>query len=640
MRDPSTCSRRRKTAFALLVGILLAGLLIARGGQIYRAVFYHSLVQRSLLPPLQTVCSGIETLLSGGGDPWSQVEKRYRDLPIPKALQSPAGIASGTAANRVFLLCLDGASWREIEELGPLENFERLRREGIWTTHLSTILPISSCAWNAIDTGYLPGQTGVLSFFRPGDDWPPRWTPLSAGCFPTTTLAQRVARQGEGVFTIHLMNSVPEQIPSGGAVVGGLWSAKHSFATPGELLEALIERGYAPRLEKKPRLRLLGLLAVLWLVGAAGVFVRLRKRHSGSERFVLPGFTVITIVIVLFAIVYWKRNHDFRTPEYRVRVHLEDELYPRAQIALRLFEQPGWRFGALMLKGIDALSHSYYQIEETRRARYRETDRVLGLVMDRADERTLLVVVSDHGMRSYTKAFDLPAWLYKEGYLTDDAATTRATAVHEFAGNVGCIRLRNPGPGTEIQQRLMALRDPLTGEKLVERVYSLEEAFQGSETAEMPQWVVETNPKYQVLAYERRFWRKEHGRFQSPPSNDPLYSTKTPFGPPIKVYQEWFRGGNHERRGMVGLWGPAVKRMGRVEDIAIEDIAPMLMAALDVPLPEDLPGKAHPEYFTEAFAQAHPLRRVLDPVQPAPSMLTSEIDPETLKTLEALDYLK
>ncbi|MCP4377209.1 MAG: hypothetical protein GY794_13670, partial [bacterium] len=50
--------------------------------------------------------------------------------------------------------------------------------------------------------------------------------------------------------------------------------------------------------------------------------------------------------------------------------------------------------------------------------RYQEYDKLVGRTLDRIDDDTLLVVMSDHGFTSWRRGFDLNAWLRREGYLT------------------------------------------------------------------------------------------------------------------------------------------------------------------------------------------------------------------------------
>ena len=48
---------------------------------------------------------------------------------------------------------------------------------------------------------------------------------------------------------------------------------------------------------------------------------------------------------------------------------------------------------------------------------YRRCDRLLGRVLEKVDENTLLIVLSDHGFNSFRRAFDTNTWLWQQGLL-------------------------------------------------------------------------------------------------------------------------------------------------------------------------------------------------------------------------------
>jgi predicted AlkP superfamily phosphohydrolase/phosphomutase len=49
---------------------------------------------------------------------------------------------------------------------------------------------------------------------------------------------------------------------------------------------------------------------------------------------------------------------------------------------------------------------------------YERMDRLIGRVMEKIDDDTLLLVVSDHGFKSFARCMNLNAWLHQNGYLT------------------------------------------------------------------------------------------------------------------------------------------------------------------------------------------------------------------------------
>src|SRR5207244_2772646 len=48
---------------------------------------------------------------------------------------------------------------------------------------------------------------------------------------------------------------------------------------------------------------------------------------------------------------------------------------------------------------------------------YRRCDALLSAVLDKTDENTLLIVLSDHGFGSFRRSFDTNTWLWQQGLL-------------------------------------------------------------------------------------------------------------------------------------------------------------------------------------------------------------------------------
>ncbi len=71
------------------------------------------------------------------------------------------------------------------------------------------------------------------------------------------------------------------------------------------------------------------------------------------------------------------------------------------------------------------------QIEE----HYRRCDALLSAVLDKADENTLLIVLSDHGFGTFRRAFDTNTWLWQNGLLAlNDGRKPEAHSDEGFAG--------------------------------------------------------------------------------------------------------------------------------------------------------------------------------------------------------------
>jgi predicted AlkP superfamily phosphohydrolase/phosphomutase len=145
---------------------------------------------------------------------------------------------------------------------------------------------------------------------------------------------------------------------------------------------------------------------------------------------------------------------------------------------------------------------------------YEEADRILGRVLDEADARTAVLVISDHGFAPFRRAVHLNNWLAENGYLAlydparpdgkslqggVDWARSRAYAVgfnglylnlfgRETSGTV--TEARKDAVLDEIAEKLLAWRDPANGRAVVSRVYRPRDIYSGAYAALAPDLVV------------------------------------------------------------------------------------------------------------------------------------------------------
>ena len=165
---------------------------------------------------------------------------------------------------------------------------------------------------------------------------------------------------------------------------------------------------------------------------------------------------------------------------------------------------------------------------------YLAMDPVLGSVLDRIDDQTLVMVLSDHGFAPYRRKFSLNTWLLEEGYLVlrDGKARElpesdpKRADVHLFdavdwsrtkAYGIGFNGLylnrvgreaqgivkdaEVPGLLAELAAKLEALRDndpgkPWDGERVVLAADIATEVYTGERVAEAPDIIVGYNSGY------------------------------------------------------------------------------------------------------------------------------------------------
>src|SRR3990170_643097 len=149
---------------------------------------------------------------------------------------------------------------------------------------------------------------------------------------------------------------------------------------------------------------------------------------------------------------------------------------------------------------------------------YRRMDDLVGRTLARLGDDALLLVLSDHGFKSFRRGVNLNTWLRRNGYLTlkdgaqeggdwfkdVDWSRTRAYALG-LNGIYINQRVREPGgivePGPakeelkkELRQKLRGLRDPETNQVAIPDVFDARAVFAGPYVGNAPDLVVGYNP--------------------------------------------------------------------------------------------------------------------------------------------------
>ena len=173
--------------------------------------------------------------------------------------------------------------------------------------------------------------------------------------------------------------------------------------------------------------------------------------------------------------------------------------------------------------------HPAYDPEEARKygdvipQTYRQMDEALSIVLSKTDNKTLLLVLSDHGFGSFRRSVHLNRWLIENGFMNlrntngqegrgifqdVDWSRTRAYALGftsiylNMAGREGqgivsagaeAEKLRQ-----EIIERLIQLKDPDSDEPVVHRVYVGKEIYPGPQAENGPDLVVGFRPGYRA----------------------------------------------------------------------------------------------------------------------------------------------
>ncbi len=231
---------------------------------------------------------------------------------------------------------------------------------------------------------------------------------------------------------------------------------------------------------------------------------------------------------------------DFRSQTELVmkeRIRLFDQVFKDYNDGLFFFYFSSTDLDAHMFYNMIDPSHPSYDPELAKKfgdvipSVYRDVDSVVGKVLDKIDDSTTLIVMSDHGFAPFKRAVNLNSWLLQQGYVKlkpgakqedvqyydkVDWSRTRAYGLG-FNGLYVNLRSRERSgivlPSekkkllSEISEKLLQLRDPENGQKVVDRVYLAEDVYSGANLAYAPDLVVGYSRGY------RASWETTIGSF-------------------------------------------------------------------------------------------------------------------------------
>lgn len=225
---------------------------------------------------------------------------------------------------------------------------------------------------------------------------------------------------------------------------------------------------------------------------------------------------------------------------------------------------------------------------------YRRCDALLSAVLDKVDENTLLVVLSDHGFGTFRRAFDTNTWLLQNGLLTlkdnrkpgdssEGIAAVDWSKTYAYAMGLGGIYLNFKGresggileEGSEaervrraIQTGLAAFPDAQTERAAIRSVSRREELYSGAFVENSPDLLVNFHRGFRVS------WQSAVGGFAHSMLENNM--------------RRW--SGDHivDPESVPGIL--FMNRVTRNGQPAIIDLAPTVLNYLGVPVPGSMEG--------------------------------------------------
>jgi len=220
-------------------------------------------------------------------------------------------------------------------------------------------------------------------------------------------------------------------------------------------------------------------------------------------------------------------------------------------------------------------------------------DEFIGKVLKEIDDETLLIIVSDHGFTSFERAVSINTWLVENGFMTlnkeldenEDGSLFKyvdwsKTKAYSLGFNSIYINVKDrESKGIvedrekiveEIISKLEDLKDKKTGKKAINKAYKREEIYNGNLIGDAPDIVIGFNPGYRMA------WQTAIGGF----TKDVL----------IDNTKKW--DGDHlvDPVFVPGVLFSNIKF--NKKSASQMDIAPTVLDALGIEIPQNLDGKS------------------------------------------------
>jgi len=532
------------------------------------------------------------------------------------------------AKHKVLLVGLDGATFDLIKpwvESGELPTFATLMHEGSYGEMRTVLPPLTAPAWTTMMTGANPGQHGLVDFWA-RDFSGYSFRLLNASFRACPCLWDIASTANRHVIVLNVPMTYPPTTVNGVMVSGmdtpGL-NAQYTFPT--ELKSELNE-------------------AVGKYVITSDDWLYSRRRQYDKARAELLN----AIEIRFAAATYLLERYPW---------DLAMIVFTATDGAAHFF----WKFMDTAHVLYDAQSAARYG--KTILEVYKKVDTKLAAFISTLPKGTVLFIVSDHGNGPVSdRAIHLNAWLEQKGLLYYKRGSARErwqrllsqTALRAlrslrqqmrswipyqmqtkleallpgggkliesslasaqidwsktkaFSEEVrGSIWINLKGrdaqgtvsPGAEYESiceqiisDVSELRDPRTGERLIKRAYRREELYHGPHANLEPDIILEPRDTIQIF-------RKYNGFGETKPvhilSKAELSAADTT--------------GHHLMNGIFLVRGPGVKAGHEISGVRIQDVAPTVLYAMDLPVPTWMDGHVVRDAFEASYLAQHPVQ--------------------------------
>lgn len=519
---------------------------------------------------------------------------------------------------RVLVIGLDGATFDLIKPwaaAGELPTLDRLLHEGAHGPLLSTIPPMTAPAWTSFATGTNPGKHGLYDWIaREAGSY--RFSAVTAANATAPTIYTLLSQAGRRVCSLNIPMTYPP-MPVNGVMVSGLPapSTQVTLTFPPGLYDEILE--------------------------AVGDYILYPDPGQAYSDAGVDAFLELL----------------YRTTDLRARTL--DFLCRR---------EP-WDFAMAVFNGTDTVSHALWKymdpehpLHDPSRAAhygnairdyYRFLDQHLATIVERLEDDTTLIVMSDHGFGPFHKFIHVNNWLMREGLMhlkSEPRARLKGALfrlgmapmnVYDMLMRLGLGALKREvvrGQGQGLLKALFLSFEDVDWQRTV--AYSLGNVGQITlnVAGREPFGAVQPGADYERVrdAIIARLWqlRDPEGGEQVVEAvyrREEIYSgDQTERAPDIvfiprrleyfgfgeyefgshKIIEAMKRGisGTHRMNGIFLAYGAGIQPGVTVEGAQIVDLAPTILHLMGEPIPDHMDGRVFHEILTGDLRWRQPQR--------------------------------
>jgi predicted AlkP superfamily phosphohydrolase/phosphomutase len=532
---------------------------------------------------------------------------------------------------KALIIGLDGASLDLLlpwVEAGYLPGFSRMIEKGGFGQLESVPNQRSAAAWTSFQTGTNPGKHGIFEFYeRVPDTYDIKF--VNARTRDGKSFFKIASEAGKRVVVINVPITYPAEVVNGAMIAGLDAPGKNSrgFSYPQGLIKELEAQAGDYIIEP-------GLTGCI-VNGEIDKAIRLLFEEIESKRrasrFLLKKYPWDLFVTIFRSTdaahhCFWK-YHDAIHPKFN-----------RAEAE---------KYGGVIVKA------------------YQMIDEFIQEVLENLDPETMVLVISDHGCGpKHPASNQLNIWLESQGFLAYEtkepgtgstitrmlaeiytwtiAKTPRRTKEHlwrlfpQFRDRVQTrlcfsgidwsqtrafsdtlfpniwinVKGREPlgivdSQGeydtvcAELTSALLMCQDEISGEPIVEAVLRRQDVYAGPHVGKAPDLLVRWREDIPIRGI----------RIPTPSGSKQTLAMERASTPFIPGEDYRIISGDHRLNGILLFLNPTKNAAGcQLKKASLMDIAPTVLYALGLPIPEVMDGKVLTGLFDEAYLQSHPIR--------------------------------